>query len=118
MVASSRARLRQMAAKLTIDQAVRHFELHNRTENKSPKTVSWHNQALGLFIRFLEERGHSLSLEFVGEREVREFILCQQEKRKYEDNPFFREQDKKLSAYTIQNRVRSLKAFFAWLADE
>jgi len=107
-----------MAARLTIDQAARHFELHNRTENKSPRTVSWHNQVLNLFVRFLEERGHSRSLEVVSEREVREFILHLQEKKKYSDNPYFHEQDKKLSAYTVQNRVRSLKAFFAWLEDE
>ena len=30
---------------------MQHFEVHNRTEGKSPRTVGWYNEVLGLFVR-------------------------------------------------------------------
>jgi len=27
-----------------------HFDVHNRTEGKSPRTVGWYNEVLGMFI--------------------------------------------------------------------
>jgi integrase/recombinase XerC/integrase/recombinase XerD len=107
-----------MAATMTLHEAAELYELQNRTEGKSPRTVSWYNQVLLLFGRFLEESGRPAMLASVGEREVREFILHLQTKQKYADNPYFAERSEKLSAYTVQNRVRALKAFTAWLARE
>ena len=34
-----------------------HFEVHNRTEGKSPRTVGWYNEVLGMFIKWLGELG-------------------------------------------------------------
>ena len=30
---------------------IRHFEIHNRTDGKSDRTVGWYNEVLGLFAR-------------------------------------------------------------------
>lgn len=42
----------------TIDLAtvMKHFEVHNRTDGKSERTVGWYNEVLGLLLRSLEGR--------------------------------------------------------------
>ena len=32
---------------------ISHFEVHNRTEGKSPRTVEWYNDVLRLFLDWL-----------------------------------------------------------------
>ena len=39
--------------KIDLLDLARHFELYNRTEGKSDKTVIWYNQAITSFYRFL-----------------------------------------------------------------
>jgi len=54
---------------------MQHFEVNNRTEGKSPKTVGWYNEVLGLFIRWLGEDGSSTAIGDIDENTVRRFIL-------------------------------------------
>lgn len=104
---------------ITLDRLIAHYEVHNRTEGKSPKTVAWHNESLGLFLRFLRRRGYSIHLRDVGLPEAREFVLYLQSKRvKYENSAFASPKEEPLSPHTIQGRVRSLRAFFRWLHEE
>ena len=84
-----------------------HFDVHNRTEGKSPKTVGWYNEVLGMFIKWLNEHGMSTNLGSIGEPEVRQFILYIQEKPGIKGP---------MSSHSVANRVRALRAFFAWLA--
>ena len=51
-----------------------YFEVHNRTEGKSPRTVEWYNQVLGLFYRWLRGREQSTELGNIEEMTVRRFI--------------------------------------------
>ncbi len=94
---------------LNLETLAQHFEVFNRSENKSPRTVEWYRQVLALFIRWLQSGGHPTSLGTVGQDEVRGFILHLQEKL-VNGHP--------LSSHTVCNRVRALKAFFSWLAGE
>ena len=87
--------------------AIRHFEIHNRTEGKSPRTVHWYNQVLTLFCRWLSENARPTSLDAIDEMVVREFILDLQ------GRPGSRGET--VSSHTIYNRVNALRAFFAWL---
>ena len=52
-----------------------HYEVHNRTEGKSPRTVGWYNEVLGLFMRWLKEDGSSTAIGDIDENTVRRFIL-------------------------------------------
>lgn len=98
---------------------LRHFVLAKRTEGRSPKTISWYEENLYLFIRFLEESGRSTLLRDVGLQEVREFVLhMQQGWVKHERNPFVKNKTLPLSSHTILSRVRLLKVFFNWLQSE
>lgn len=95
-----------VAPKTTLSHLVRIFEIHNLTEGKSPATVKWYNDVLGLFIRWFEEEERSTALEDITETEVREYILHLQ------GRPGVRG---KTSSHTVSNRVRAIRAFFAWL---
>jgi integrase/recombinase XerC/integrase/recombinase XerD len=103
---------------IELSALARHFELYNRTEGKSPKTIEWYNQALRLFHRFLIESEKSTTLSDLGEPEVREFILYLQERRRWSDNPYVVKNRGKLAAITIQTHIRALRGFFNWLYRE
>lgn len=83
-----------------------HFEVHNRTEGKSPRTVGWYNEVLNMFLKWLKEEGKPTDLKSIGATEVRQFILYIQSKPRAKGS---------MSTHTVANRVRALKAFFAWL---
>ena len=53
--------------KLDLSTLILQFEVHNRSEGKSPETVDWYNEALGLFYRWLQEEGMSCLIEDLGE---------------------------------------------------
>ena len=97
---------KQPDAVLELSSLIQHFELHNRTEGKSASTVEWYNQTLGLFLAWLEGEGMSTQLQYLGEDEVREFILYLQGRKGVWGA---------VSSYTLNNRVRGLRAFFNWL---
>jgi len=83
-----------------------HYEVHNRTEGKSPRTVQWYNEVLSMFYGWLESQGMSTILNTIGEMEVRGFILHVQSRPGLKGV---------VSPNTVNNRVRALRAFFAWL---
>lgn len=85
---------------------IQHYEVHNRTEGKSPRTVGWYNEVLSMFHGWLEEQGMSTILNTIGEMEVRGFILHVQSRPGLKGA---------ISPNTVNNRVRALRAFFAWL---
>ena len=103
---------------IELSALARHFELYNRTEGKSPKTIDWYNQALTLFHRFLIESEKSTTLGDLCELEVREFILYLQERTRWADNPYVVKNQGKLAAITIQTHIRALRGFFNWLYRE
>ena len=94
--------------KSMIDLSVlmQHYEVHNRTEGKSPRTVGWYNEVLGMLIKWLEDGRLPTSIGAINEDIIRQFILYIQERPGING---------KLSSHTVANRVRALKAFFAWL---
>ena len=64
MVARRTARIRGMDQdKLDLKTLTRHFEVHNRSEGKSARTVEWYNQALELFEGWLEDEGIGTGLK-------------------------------------------------------
>ena len=85
---------------------IQHFEVHNKTEGKSPRTVGWYNEVLGMFIKWLVEDGSSTAINDIDENVVRRFILHVQERPGING---------RVSTHTVANRVQALKAFFAWL---
>ncbi|MFC1987319.1 tyrosine-type recombinase/integrase [Chloroflexota bacterium] len=91
-------------AKVKLDKLVVHFAQSNKAEGKSPKTISCYSEMLGSLVRFLESQGHRAILSDLDVDTVREFIV--------------HEQERGISPYTVQGKVRSMKAFSSWLFRE
>jgi integrase/recombinase XerC/integrase/recombinase XerD len=92
---------------IELRQLIQHFEVFNRSEGKSPRTVKWYSDVLNLLLRWLESETRPTRLEDIGENEIRAFILHLQDKKM---------NGKPLSSHTIANRVRGIRGFFSWLA--
>ena len=91
---------------LELTSLMERFEVHNRSDGKSDRTVEWYNGVLDLFMSWLRAEGMSTCLDDLGEDEVRSFILHLQ------GRPGLWGQ---ASSHTVNNRVRALRAFFNWL---
>ena len=89
---------------LNINKLIIHFAQSNKVEGKSPQTIAWYSAMLTDFSRFLESVNHDTVLGEFTIAAIREFIV--------------HEQDRGLSPYTVQGKVRTLKAFSSWLARE
>ncbi|MDI6858827.1 MAG: tyrosine-type recombinase/integrase [Dehalococcoidia bacterium] len=95
------------------------YALYNRSEGKSPSTISWYNDKLNDLLRWLREKEYPTDLGGFSVERVRQFVLYQQEREnKYERNTFVPTQAEKLSGHTIRGYVRTLKAFSSWLWNE
>jgi len=91
-------------AGLDLRRLIQHFSQSNKAEGKSPKTVVWYEEMIPPFVLFLESNGREAVLAEFSIETVREFII--------------REQERGLSPYTVQGKVRALKAFSSWLFAE
>jgi len=91
-------------AELELDKLILHFAHSNKAEGKSPKTISWYTEMLTGFTRFLASTGRRLVLAEFDISVAREFVI--------------HEQERELSPYTVQSKVRALKAFASWLFNE
>ena len=112
MVISKGNRRWETMAKSNPDLLVlkRHFEIHNRTEGKSARTVAWYNEVLGLLYRWLQDQDSPTDLDSIDEMVIREFIM------EIQGRPGIK--GKAMSSHSIYNRVNALRSFFSWLHDQ
>ena len=87
-----------------LGKLLEHYTQCLKSEGKSPKTISWYGEMLSVFTRYLESSGISSVLVNFNLVNVLDFVVY--------------EQNRDLSPYTVQARVRSLKAFSSWLFSE
>ena len=88
-------------AELELEKLVTHYAQSNKAEGKSPKTISWYSEMLSDFVRFLKSTWGDNTLPSLNVNTTRQFIIY--------------EQARGLSPYTVQGKVRALKAFSSWL---
>jgi site-specific recombinase XerD len=91
-------------AELDLTKLITHFAQSNKADGKSVRTVSWYTEMLLDFVRFITSKGKEAVLAELNATAVREFIIY--------------EQGRGLSPFTVQCRVRALKAFASWLFKE
>ena len=91
-------------SELDLKKLVNHFGQSNKAEGKSPKTIAWYGEMLHDFTRHLERTSRKVTLANLDIVSVREFIV--------------HEQGRGLSPYSVQGKVRALKAFSSWLFNE
>jgi len=75
-----------------------------KAEAKSPATISWYSEMIGSFVRFLTNSDREPILGELTIENARDFII--------------HEQERQVSPYTVQAKVRSLKGFSSWLFGE
>src|SRR4051812_45808807 len=101
---------------IPLSRLVEGFALYNRTTNKSPRTVSWYTERLGLVQRFA---GEDATLKDISVANARAFIAEMQARTtRNPNNPFYKNKDQPLSSAYIQSFARALRAFSSWLYQD
>ena len=91
-------------AELELKKLILHFEHSNKAEGKSPKTITWYTEMITGFVRFLADTNRRVVLSELNIDTAREYVI--------------HERERELSPYTVQSKVRALKAFASWLFNE
>ena len=92
---------------LTIEEAIQQYLQHHQRARHQPKTVVWHQTALGHFHRYLLVERHLLLVSQLSEMDVRGWFGFLQETPSASG--------KERSAHTLATYMRSARAFCAWL---
>jgi len=107
-----------MEISLNLVHLTESYALCLSTEGKSPKTIEWYTANLKRFTQFLSDNQMPESVTEIGTLEARRFIShLQTEVYRWENHPSIQD-DKRLSAFSVQGYARTIKAFWSWLLDE
>ena len=99
-------------------ELIEYYEVCNRAEGKSPKTISWYSTNLKSFRNYLKNRHLSDSLDNIDTKLLREYVLYLLKRNRFDGHPYTPAQTDLLSPTTIHGHVRTLRAFFNWLVVE
>ena len=100
----------------TLDQLIQEFEVFNKVEGKSPRSVEKYNFVLAQFLSYLGDKGKPTELGDLTLSLIREYVVHLQQRDRL-TAPGKRDR-KGLSPGTIDAHVRSILAFFHWLCQE
>ena len=99
-------------------ELIDYYEICNRSEGKSPKTISWYSANLRHFHNYLQSRHIPNVIDNINTKLLREYVLHLFKQNSYQDHPYTPTKDTPLSTATIHGYVRTLRAFFSWLTKE
>ncbi len=92
------------------------YRVYNQTTGKSPHTIRFYEERLGLFERFV---GTEPTLADLTIPKVRAFIADLQERTtRHTNNPFIVNKEGTLSSSYVQGFARALRAFSTWLYED
>lgn len=87
-----------------MEKSLARYLRYHRARGSSPKTLSHHDGSIRLFVAWCRQHDYPTDVQDLTADMVREWMTDQR--------------DRALSDSTVATRLRSLKAFTAWLADE
>jgi len=102
----------------SLSEFIDYYEICNRAENKSPKTVAWYSANLKSFHNYLKSRHLPDTLDNIDVKVLRQYVLYLLKKNRYHGHPITPEKAEPVSAATVHGHVRTLRAFFSWLVAE
>jgi integrase/recombinase XerD len=105
------------------------YLLNCNLRNLSSKTIKSYDQSLKLFAKYLEENFKITNIKQLKKNHVEEYISFSKDKGKYSfvadiskiviNNPHHRrDYEEKISASTVNNYLRNIKAFLNWCVKE
>ena len=101
-----------------LSNLISYYEVCNRSEGKSPKTVTWYSTNLERFCRYLKDRHLAGSIDNVDITLLREYVLYLMNASKAKGQCGKSLKGDRLSPATVHCHVRTLRAFFSWLQRE
>jgi len=99
-------------------ELIEYYEVCNRAEGKSLKTISWYSANLKSFRNYVKSRHLPDSLDTIDTKLLREYVLYLMKRTRYNGHPYTPSKTELLSSATIHGHVRTLRAFFNWLVVE
>ena len=97
----------------TLSQIIEYYEVCNRAEGKSPKTINWYSANPKRFHNYLKNRHLPDSIDNIDTRLLREYVLYLLKQSKFTNHPFTPAQRELLSASLVHGHVRTIRAFFS-----
>jgi len=101
-----------------LSKCIDYYEVCNRAEGKSPKTISWYSANLRRFRNYLKSRHLPDLLDNIDIKLLREYVIYLLKKKRFDGHPYTPVQIEPLSSATVHGHVRTLRAFFGWLVAE
>ena len=101
-----------------LNDLIEYYEVCNRAEGKSPKTISWYSANLRRLRSYVKSRHLPDTLDNIDTKLLREYVLYLMKRTRYDGHPFTPAKIELLSSATIHGHVRTLRAFFNWLVRE
>jgi len=102
----------------SLSQCIDYYEVCNRAEDKSPKTVAWYSANLRSFYNYLKSRHLPDTIAKVDIKILRQYVLYLLKKNKYQEHPITPEKKEPLTPSSVHGHVRTIRAFFSWLVIE
>jgi site-specific recombinase XerD len=101
-----------------LSNLIGYYEICNRSEGKSPKTVNWYSSNLKRFYHYLEDKHLSDSIDQIDIKVLWEYVLYLLKTNKLSGQRCNSIKAERLSPATVHGHVITLRAFFSWLERE
>jgi len=101
-----------------LPELINYYELCNRAEGKSLKTITWYSANLRRFHSYLKNRQLPDSIDKLDIMLLREYILYLLKRSKLAGHLYTPVQKELLPTTTVHGHVRTLRAFFSWMVRE
>ena len=102
-----------------IEVLISEYKLSLDAANRSRKTISWYLDILNdFFFIYLPLQGISKPIAELGRKEVESYVRHMQTSKRWPKRLHPEKNPVSLSPFTIQGKVRTLKAFWSWLCNQ
>jgi site-specific recombinase XerD len=102
----------------SLSEFIDYYEICNRAEDKSPRTVDWYTANLKSFHSYMKSRHLPDKPDKIDIKALRQYVLYLLKRNKYQVHPTTPEKREPLSTSSVHGHVRTLRAFFSWLVAE
>ena len=110
--------LKQGKTNTKLYELIDYYEVCNRCANKSPRTITWYTENLNQFMEYLKDHKLSDSIDSIDIKVLREYVLYLFKRKRFPGKKHNGNDPGTLSPLSVHGHVRTLKAFFNWLANE